>query len=202
MGPTPKPLAWTGMMIGANATARAKLLDQMRQDGDTILLSWGTFAYDVVIRSFSANYKRENWMGQYSITCEVVDTLVVISPPSLLSSITDDLSDALGIDVAGTLADADAAVTQAQAVIAPLAALIPGTNNAALALGALAQAQGTLSGLSLAAQGNAGGLIAAMASSGLASQFPAALSAGQSLAQIPAMASYVTRAASNVAGAS
>ena len=71
MGPDWKPLTWSGLLFGSDAASRARTLEQLAADGLPRNLTWGPFSYLVVVKEFSADFKRLYEMP-YSITCEVV----------------------------------------------------------------------------------------------------------------------------------
>jgi len=58
MGRDDEPLRWSGMFQGENATARAQYLNYLRIAGKVLTLTWGEFAYYVVIRSAVMEYQR------------------------------------------------------------------------------------------------------------------------------------------------
>src|SRR5438105_1927567 len=61
----------SGIFAGSDATVRARLLDQLRVDGQVLDLTWDVYFYSVVIRSFQANY-RSAWWIPYHLCCTVV----------------------------------------------------------------------------------------------------------------------------------
>lgn len=118
MGRDDKPLTWTGLFFGPNATARAAALDAMRISGLPQTLSWGNRNYTVVVRSFDPDYHRA-FEIPYSITCEVdSDNVTPTADPSATSTdnaINDDLGTAEALT---TLLKAQAQAAQAQAIAA------------------------------------------------------------------------------------
>lgn len=120
MGRADKPLEWSGLFMGTNATERAKFLDTMRAQGATQKLTFGKLSYNVIVRDFTADYERF-YQIPYSISCEVQEDLsnptTNLSPPSIDSDILTDYGSAvtLGNQVGDTslsslLATAGAAI--------------------------------------------------------------------------------------------
>lgn len=94
MGPDPDPIRWSGLFYGsADVVARrARAVDAIRQSGAEVVLTWGSFTYLVVVKSFNCKYKNE-WEQRYTIECEVVsDGPVAIFAPSLDEAIQSDLA--------------------------------------------------------------------------------------------------------------
>lgn len=71
LGPTEHDISWSGMFFGGTATERALALDYLRKKGDIITFNFGTFLYDVIIKSYSAKFERF-YQIPYSITLQVV----------------------------------------------------------------------------------------------------------------------------------
>jgi len=97
MGRQDKPLEWSGMFIGENASDRARYLNYLRIAGKPLNLTWAEYAYSVVIKSANLDYRRA-YEIPYSISCTVVEDLtlpVTTSPPaSVDSAISDDMTTA------------------------------------------------------------------------------------------------------------
>lgn len=69
LGGQPDPLTWSGIFFGLNAADRAKYLDTQAIEGNPVVLTWDTFSYVCVVRSFQASYLAP-WHVRYSITLE------------------------------------------------------------------------------------------------------------------------------------
>lgn len=132
MGDDPAPIEWSGWFLGGDAANRARTLEAMKKSGSVFLLTWGSFARQVVIRSFDPRYGFEFKIA-YHICCEVVPTTSA-AEPSLGALIAGDfgaLADlALGSVPAGlvnvaqvAIAGAAAATIGGQITAAPLYAL-------------------------------------------------------------------------------
>ena len=137
MGDDPAPIEWSGTFLGGSASSRARQLDAMKQEGGQYLLSWGSFARQVVIKDFRAKYRYE-YRVAYTICCEVLPTQAA-SDPSVsdliagdfaslggmaLDGITSGLVDAAQIAVSG----AALAAATGQFLDAPLPALLNASN--------------------------------------------------------------------------
>lgn len=72
LGASEAPLAWSGIFLGSNAEFRARYLNQMRQEGKQLTLSWSSERYLVVIRSFVATFM-QTYRVPYRISCEAVE---------------------------------------------------------------------------------------------------------------------------------
>lgn len=112
MGASPRAVSWSGMFLGQTAADRARYLDTLRVQGLPLDLTWSSFKYQVVVRSFEADFHR-GYEIPYSITCEVVKdsttpvtTLAASDVDRAItedSSAASDLSDDIGDDTLTTL---------------------------------------------------------------------------------------------------
>lgn len=97
MGRDDKPLEWNGQFIGEDANDRARYLNYLRIAGKPLILSWGEYLYNVVIKTATLDYRRA-YEIPYSISCVVVEDLtlpVTVMPlPSIDSAIGDDMASA------------------------------------------------------------------------------------------------------------
>jgi hypothetical protein len=82
MGSFSKDLTWTGMMLGPGAVDQALAIDGMRDDALPIELTFDEFIYTGLIKTFEADYKRSNWIGQYRITFVVLPDDQGVPPAS------------------------------------------------------------------------------------------------------------------------
>jgi hypothetical protein len=102
MGRQDKMLEWSGMFIGENANDRARYLNYLRVAGKPLNLSWGPYAYRVLIKSALLDYRR-SYEIPYSIACCVVEDLTLpvtaTSTASIDQAVLDDMNAAntLGI---------------------------------------------------------------------------------------------------------
>lgn len=124
MGRDDAPLTWSGLFLGELASQRARYLDFMRTTGQVRVLTWGEFAYSVVIENAMLDYRRA-YEIPYTITCEIVENLtqpVSDAPPTPIdAAVMDDmfsmtaLGDMIGdptlSSLLGTLSSAVSAVS-------------------------------------------------------------------------------------------
>lgn len=98
LGAEPDAISFTGTFSGPDAELRARTLDVARAAGAVLPLSWGGFAYRVMIASFSAVYRKSWWIP---FTVELVPVLdLVMSLPSVLAQAGLDLAQAAGLGAA------------------------------------------------------------------------------------------------------
>jgi hypothetical protein len=92
MGCDDKAPAWTGIFRGSEASTRAQYIDGLRIAGNSLLLTWDAFSYNVVIKNFEFSIQQINHIP-FSITLEVVknNTSPVTNDPGY--SIDDLLND-------------------------------------------------------------------------------------------------------------
>jgi hypothetical protein len=97
MGRADRPLAWSGLIQGPDATERAQFLNTMRAQGLEQKLTFGKLAYNVIVREFLPEYERF-YQIPYTISCEVIADLAnpvtSLSPPSIDSDILTDYGSA------------------------------------------------------------------------------------------------------------
>ncbi len=205
MGADHRDISWSGRFRSGNAEQRARLLDGYRIGGQQFLLQWSTYRYQVIVKSFEAQYQQP-FEIPYSVTCLVVsdESAPVLSGiPGIDAIIGSDLGNALGLSSSLGVAQIAGAIATTQQVIntvttlknAPASSItqITGTLSAAQqAVGATILATGVT--LSTAAPITAGGSPAAMASS-LTTQ----ASAFGQLNQLYQLGSTVTRMTKNLA---
>jgi hypothetical protein len=192
MGRDDAEIGWSGIFTGADATLRARLLDQLRAAGSKLPLSWDAFFYSVILSRFEADYTRTNWIP-YRITCTVIvdeaaaaaDAVVSLGIAAL-ADLTSASGFTTGVDLSGPLAALD------QADAATFA-----TADYTTAVAAVGAAATTLSG----GVTNFGDVLAANRLASAADLGTAADQAG-TLANLTAAQGYVQRAATNLQNAS
>ena len=94
MGADDEPIEWTGRFRGEQAVSRARALDVKRKAGKALKLTWGEFAYDVVIEHFRPVYTRGGLEVPYTISCVVVSTRDAPSGPDAHQMILGDAAKA------------------------------------------------------------------------------------------------------------
>lgn len=99
MGKDYPPLNWAGLFFGSTAVARMQALQSLLDSGAAQTLSWGAYNYSVIIREFTADYRRA-YEIPYRISCEVVSDNSTRLDSSSLTTVDDavdsDLSTAQG----------------------------------------------------------------------------------------------------------
>jgi hypothetical protein len=175
-------IRWSGVLTGADAADRARLLDAMRAGGAVYGLRWDAFTYAVVIAELTLTY-RNPWWIPYGIKCCVLQDEAeapAAAAASLLSSVEGDLL------LAGELL--------------PLAALSPVLEApGGMQAGTLANAA-ALAAVAATANAVAGTLAAGEAGVQSGDVLMSAASAGQ-LATAAAAQGFVQRARANLVNA-
>ena len=140
MGADDADVAWSGILTGADAPERLRLLEGLRRDGEAVELAWAGYRYTVVVRELQARVTGP-YLVPYRLKCAVLaegDVGGVEALPELAS-----LAEAIGLGagpelegllaiagaglVSGGLANAAAAGTVARLVAAR--AFTGGTGN-------------------------------------------------------------------------
>lgn len=93
MGPDEAPIEWSGWILGPDSVARAQSIDAMRISGVPQTLTWSGFTYQVVVRSFNAQFERF-YQIPYKIVCEVIAN----NTQPVTSSATPDVDQAVDDD--------------------------------------------------------------------------------------------------------
>jgi hypothetical protein len=160
MGRDDAEITWSGIFLSSDASDRADQLDQMRVEGQELELIFAGRNYSVVISNFRAEQRKINYVP-YSISCTVlVDESGALNEdnPSLLSSITSDINDALGFDLSGALSDVQSTIQKVQGPLLTVTGLVAGGPAAAKIAGVLGSASSAVSGASQLANDNIYGL--------------------------------------------
>lgn len=108
MGRDDDPKSWSGRFMGSDATERARHVDAMRIAGLPVALSWGEFAFTVLITAFVGQFQQP-FDIPYSITVEVISD---DAQPDL-NDFVQTVDDQVGTDVASAQ-DYGAAVNDPQ----------------------------------------------------------------------------------------
>lgn len=173
-GPDDDQLAWSGSFLDGDAEIRCQQIDTMRRQGLAIDLVWSTYAYSVVIASFTWKYKRF-YQIDYSISLEVVQDQTQPSDPSqpdvegqMQSDIGGALSDAQGF-VRGISSGLRDAVQAVQNVVGTVNSITGGS------IGFLTDLQNKVGQASNIAQGVLADADKAMTAAGAAANFAAGL---------------------------
>jgi hypothetical protein len=78
-------IRFSGVISGADATLRARSLDELRVAGMVLPLTWDVFYYSVLISEFRADYRNGRWIP-YQITCTVLQD-EASSPTQVVASL-------------------------------------------------------------------------------------------------------------------
>lgn len=198
MGPDEGAVSWTGYFTGPFAAARARVVDAIRRSGDVVGLSFGDYAFNVVVVHFDYDIQDRGAVISYRIKAEILPSasaFVDVTAGSIAALISGDLLAAASLLSGST---AGASIGQAQLLIA--GALAP-TSTQTLALVGNALSAGGQS-LQAALSTTGAGLVSG--ASGLGAGGPPQVSlnglaqdAG-SLASMTQSAGYVNRSQSNL----
>jgi hypothetical protein len=211
LGPDDDDIPWSGIFLSSDASNRADQLDQMRMAGVPLPLTFAGRSYDVVIRSFRADQRKQNHIP-YSIVCTILNSNGPNpKEPTALSQVTDDINSALGFDISDALSQAQTTLNTVAPVLTPLVALVGGTAAATAVASGLGTAQGfvnagadlangQISGITNAAS-SVGNVIGAATAKDATANMTTAGTATATAAMAAAMGGYVGRALVNVGNA-
>lgn len=201
LGRDDRDIEWSGYFTGSDAVSRALQFDAIRTAGAQVVLTWGSFRRQVVLKTFDCEYGSAGSLLPYRVVCVVVTVGASTVTPTLLSSVASDISSALGLS---SLAPAVAsAATTAQAAL-PVGAALTGGSPTFLALSsAVGTASSAASAASRLADTQLAGVAAAGASAGTTFGGLGNLSLASAAADAQAAASqatsYLGRAVKNMA---
>lgn len=103
-------ITWSGVFTGADAGLRARLIDLMRAGGRPWPLTWSSFFYSVIIKSFNVDYRKENWLP-YRLTCTVARDEVEAIIETVLSTAETVMADLASANSIGAGIDLNASMT-------------------------------------------------------------------------------------------
>lgn len=194
-------ITFSGIFTGADATLRARILDELRASGQTLPLTWDVYFYTVIIAKFSATYENSAWIP-YRLTCTVLRdeaSALIQASVSLAADIIGDIVTAVGLGGAAglDLTASQAAVSVPSATVRGTSAFISAQNTMNLDRGSLLQAIGSAE----TALGGSGLADATSAPAGVASLL-GAVAASRELATLTAARGYLGRGQTNLANAS
>ena len=157
MGADHRDLQWSGRFRGYQAESRARQLDGYRIAGRPLTLTWSSYRYQVVIRSFEADYQQP-FEIPYTVTCVVVTdqgSPILRNVPGIDQLIGSDMANAVTLGGAINVASISSAIGTAQTAIAAVQTLknAPLTNITAIG-SAISGAQASV--LSVTTQAEAG----------------------------------------------
>jgi hypothetical protein len=157
LGADDADIAFAGTFSGPDAAIRARTVDQWRVTGVILPLTWDSFFYSVILRSFRADYRNRSWIP-YRAACTIVPDALQAMLPGLTDPMVALTSDADAAVAAGAVVGLDLTAVQA-AVAAPQvstprsaasqSAAIATASAGQSAAGMMSAAEATLSGVSL-----------------------------------------------------
>ena len=128
------PISWSGKIMGPDADARSRRLQELCVAGAQLPLCWGTHLYTVVVERFAPEDRA--FQTPYQVTVTVLRDESAEpggAPPSLLGQVTDDINQALAV-----IGPVEAAVSLGAALLTSAIGVGPGA--AVLAAAAAASA--------------------------------------------------------------
>ena len=147
MGVDDSAISWGGFFTGPSAATRARLVDSMRQSGELVGLSFGDYAFNVVVVHFEYDLQDRGALIAYRIRTETIPDAVAQTDDSqsgIASSLSADIaSAATALSGSGLTASQSALSSVMSAIALPGAVTSPG-NLAAVGL-ALQAANGAVS---------------------------------------------------------
>ena len=196
MGVDDSAISWRGFFTGPMASARARLVDAMRQNGQLVGLSFGDYAFNVVVVHFEYDLQDRGALISYRIRTEIVpdDSGQVGDTTALIAaSLLNDIAAAtMALSGPGSSGGAMAllGVTSALALPGgPTSAVMLAATGVALQAGAVAVNATILAAGAVLPQAFGTGSTAGASASGLT----AAVTAAGSLAAATQASAYVNR---------
>ena len=98
MGPDDGAISWTGYFTGRFAASRARVVDAIRRNGDAVGLSFGDYAFDVIVTSFDYDIQDRGAVISYRLRAEIVPSPMLFienTAAAIAASIVVDLLAAL-----------------------------------------------------------------------------------------------------------
>lgn len=194
-------IVFQGVFSGADATLRARALDELRVAGQPLPLTWDVFYYSVIISRFAADY-RNGWWIPFKLSCTVLRdeaAALIEAIASLAESAISDIATAAGFALQGgfDLSGAQTALAAPSATTLGTAAYAQAQASLASATSSLA-ANGALAETQLVAQPAVSGIPA----DALVANFSQVTNAAGQLAAVTLAKAYVGRAAVEIANVS
>lgn len=194
MGPDDAPLSWSGWFLGNTAGDRARYLDYVRRSGLMCTLTWDSFSYSVVVKSFLPEYQKQ-YKIPYQISCEVVQdntkAVTTIAPMSPTDAISQDSSTLSTLAAAAGIPSLTSAVSAATSALSSVVGAAKPIANGLVSLGGSGG-----SGIAGALTGALSSALSATVSSTLTSALNGAISAASgALAAVQSQVSGLISAA-------
>lgn len=86
MGADDASIAWRGIFTGPEAARRARTLDVMRQQGNSLILSFGDYTFCIIITHYQYDYQDRGAVISYRIKSEIVP-----DPANLVGGATEPI---------------------------------------------------------------------------------------------------------------
>jgi|HubBroStandDraft_1064217.scaffolds.fasta_scaffold06338_5 hypothetical protein len=99
LGEDTEVVSFRGIFTGTNATARSRMIEQIRSQGTPVNLTWNSKTLSVVIRDFELNYSSNQWIT-YKLSCYAVNSYndgVVISTNGAFASADTQINDIVSL---------------------------------------------------------------------------------------------------------
>ena len=178
MGRDDADITWSGRFRAGSAETRAKLVDFLRIQGQPITLTWSIFNYQVIIKSFIAEYNNPNEIP-YTITCAVVQdqtSPILTALLGLDSVLGSDLNGLLQIGTALNIPGVNKAIASVQSAMGAVqtfegasSVVISGVQSAISLASVTVGSSITSNNAVVTASGSVGGVVAGGAPASLAS---------------------------------
>ncbi len=194
-------ISFSGIFAGADATLRARTLDELRVAGMPLPLTWDVFFYTVMITDFRADY-RSGWWIPYRIVCTGLQDEASTLFEQAASLVTTSLSDISA--AAGYASDAGLDLSPVRASLTAPGATVRDTGAYTTAQWNLVDTQSLVSSSADTANGKLESIDLGSVRSAQdgVTALGAAVDASGQLSSLNAAGFYVRRAAINLANAS
>ena len=195
LGPDDSEIRFQGTFSGADAESRVRDMNNLRLSGQAVWLTWKSFRFLIVIKTFFADY-RSPWWIPYEVCCVVTEQPGALAPvsASLAAQISTDLGTALSI-----LAGSNIQLSALQVALAASSAAVAGTTDRA---NAIAATQSSLMAINDEVNDNSSALLASdlntVDATSYANSFATTVTSAGSLAAAINARSYIARINSNL----
>jgi hypothetical protein len=104
LGPDDGDIQFRGIFSGPHAEARMRAINNLRLTGEVVWLTWESFRYQVVVKSFMADYYSPWWIS-YQIRCLIAhqDGAADLQSLALSALVSADLAEALAAAAATSI---------------------------------------------------------------------------------------------------
>jgi hypothetical protein len=198
MGAYDGVITWSGRFDGSMAVSRVDAMLDIVRAAAVVTLQWGSESRQVVVSEFTPHWGSRGMMIAYEITCEVLPSVQAAAAPTMLSSLSLDIGNALGVP--NITSDVSSALSTAQSALPVLAVLTKGSTTYQTLSSAVGSAQSVASSVQALAGLTITGAPASSGGSlfGSASNLLSVSSAMQVEASSTEALSYLGRAVKNL----